>query len=192
MGGVFASGASGAGNPSVWRDDITVGLVWQMENLGFGNRAQVRERRAEQRQLVLELFRIQDQVAAEIARAHAQLVSASSRVATAEQGVQEAWLAYEGSLENLGKVERIGQTDVQVRRVFEVIDALRALSEAFDSYFVSVQDYNRAQFRLYRALGTPAGILVCERTPGPILPVDTNRPPQLAPVCAPDACRQYP
>jgi outer membrane protein TolC len=186
MAGVFGSGAHGMGNPWVGREDVSVGLVWEMQNLGFGNRALVRERRAQQQQAVVELFRIQDLVAAEIARAHAQVKSSANRVAITERGLEAARLAYDGSREELGKVAKIGAVQVQVRRVFEVIDALRTLSNAYESYFQSVQDYNRAQFRLYRALGFTAGVLACERTPGPLLPVDTTRPPQMAPVCAPE------
>jgi len=77
---------------------------------------------------------------------------------------------------------------VLTKRAFEVVDALRALLRAYDSYFLSVNDYNRAQFRLYRALGYPAEVLACERSPGPLLPVDTSRPPQMAPVCPADPC----
>jgi outer membrane protein TolC len=186
--GVFASGAHGAGNPTSERDDVSAGLVWQLQNFGFGNRALVRERRAEQQQFLAELFRIQDRVAAEVARAHGQLRSAASRVNTAELGVEEARLAYEGSLGELGKIVHEGNLDILVRRTFEVIDALRSLSRAYNAYFLAVGDYNRAQFRLNRALGYAAGILVCEQTPGQVLAVDVSRPPQMAPVCAPDPC----
>jgi hypothetical protein len=148
----------------------------------------VRARRAEQQQLLVELFRIQDQVAAEIARAHVQVRSADARVSSAERGLQEAGLAYEGSLAEVGKVQHTGKVDVVVRRAFEVIDALRSLSTAYDTYFQSINDDNRAQFQLYRSLGCPAEILTCERAPGSILPVDSTRPAQMAPVCAPDPC----
>jgi outer membrane protein TolC len=188
MGGVFSPGANGAGNPAQGREDISVGLVWELKNLGFGNRALVRESRAQQQQLLVELFRIQDMVAAEIARAHVQVLSANTRVTSADSGLREAALAYEGSVGELGKVARKGEVTVVVRRAFEVIDALRSLSRAYGIYFASINDYNRAQFRLYRAVGCPAEILTCERTPGPNLPVDTTRPPQMAPVCAPDVC----
>ena len=192
MGGVFGSGAHGAGNPWLAREDVSVGLVWELKNLGLGNRALVRERQGEQQQLLVELFRIQDQVAAEIARAHVQVRSAASRVTSAESGLREAGLAYDGSVGELGKVERAGDVEVLVRRAFEVIDALRSLSTAYDTYFLSINDYNRAQFQLYRSLGCPAEILTCERAPGPIQPVDTSRPPQMAPVCAPDPCPRPP
>jgi outer membrane protein TolC len=188
MGGVFGSGVHGAGNPWSARDDVGVGLYWGLDNLGLGNRTLVRERRAEQQQLLVELFRIQDLVAAEVARAHASLQSASVRVETAAAGLKEAQLAYAGSLEELGKVTQLGDTKVLTRRAFEVVDALRALLRAYDNYFLSVNDYNRVQFRLYRALGYPAGILACERSLEPIVPVNTARPPQMAPVCAPAPC----
>jgi outer membrane protein TolC len=188
MGGVFASGAHGDANPTGARDDVGVELVWGLDNLGLGNRALVRERRAEQRQVLVELFRLQDIVAAEIARAHAGVQSAGVRVEKAETGLQEAQLAYTGTVEELGKITQVEDVKILTRRTFEVIDALRALLRAYDNYFLSVNDYNRAQFRLFRALGYPAGILACERSPGPIVPVDTTRPPQMAPVCAPDPC----
>jgi outer membrane protein TolC len=185
MAGIFGSGANGAGNPWQPRDDISVGLVWELQNLGLGNRAMVRERRAQQQQLLVELFRIQDRVAAEVARAQGQLQSAAGRVAAAELGLNEARLAYDGSLAELGKLDRAGNIDVIVRRAFEVIDALRALSKAYDTYFTSSNDYNRAEFRLYRALGYPAQIVTSDRPVGPILPIDFTRPAQMAPVCAP-------
>ncbi len=183
--GVFGSGAHGAGNPWLARDDVSVGLVWELQNLGLGNRALVRERRAEQQQLLVELFRTQDLVAAEVARAHGQLRSAAARFTTAGQGLEEARLAYEGSLAELDKIDRAGAISVVIRRAFEVIDALRSLSRAYDTYFAAAGDYNRAQFRLYRALGYPAQIVACERPPGPVVPVDLTRPPQMAPVCNP-------
>jgi len=186
--GIFGSGAAGTGNPWVGRDDVSVGLVWQAQNLGFGNRALVRERRAEQQQLLVELFRIQDQVAAEIARAHSQLTSANVRVSTAERGLQDAQLAYAESVAQLGRIAKVGAAQLQVRRAFEVIDALKSLSQIFDNYFVAVNDYNRAEFRLFRALGYPPQTLASNVSAGPTLPVNTARPPQMAPVCIPAPC----
>jgi outer membrane protein TolC len=191
MAGVYASGAHGAGNPTSARDDVSVELVWVLDNLGFGNRALVRERKAEQQQLLVELFRLQDLVAGDVARAHAALVSAAGRSEVAARGLQEAQASYTGSLNELGKITKFEDVKVLVRREFEVVDALRALLRAYNNYFVSVNDYNRAQFRLYWAMGYPAEILQCEHSPGPILPVDTARPPQMAPVCPSDPCPDH-
>jgi outer membrane protein TolC len=188
MAGVFGSGVSGAGNPWGARDDVSVGLYWTLDNMGLGNRALVRQRQAEQRRVLVDLFRIQDLVAADVARAHAALASGAARSETAAKGLQEAQLSYSRSREELGKLTKVGDVQVLTRRAFEVVDALQALHRAYDNYFVSVNDYNRAQFQLYRALGYPAEALECERPVGPLLPVDTARPSQMAPVCPSDAC----
>lgn len=188
MGGVFGSGLNGTGNPWMGRADVSAGLVWEMENFGLGNRARVRERRAQQQQVTLELFHLQDRIAAEIARAHTQVQSSANRILIAERGVREAQAAYEGSISELGKVAKVGAISVQVRREFEVIEALKKLFSAYDSFLQNINNYNRAQFRLFRALGYPAGVLACERPAGPEVPVDTTRPPSLAPVCPAPAC----
>ncbi len=182
--GLFASGAHGNGNPTMARSDVGVELLWTVENLGFGNRALVRERRAEQQQLLVELFRRQDLVAAEVVRAHVAVKSAGTRAARAESGLQEAQRAYADSLAELGKTTQVGDGRVLTRRAFEVVDALLALRRAYDAYYQAANDYNRAQFQLYRALGYPAAALACGQVPGGVLPVDTTRPPLMAPVGA--------
>jgi outer membrane protein TolC len=190
MGGIFASGAHGDANPTLAREDLSVGLVWGLDGLGLGNRALVRERRAEQHQALIELFRIQDQVAGDVARAWAQLESASSRIPLAENGLLEAQKAYAGSIEGLGKVVPLGDTKVILKRTLDVVDSIQSLARAYDDIFESVADYNTAQFRLYRAVGYPAWNLSCGSCLWEILPVDTRRPACLPPVCAPDPCSQ--
>jgi outer membrane protein TolC len=131
-------------------------------------------------------------VAADVVRAHASLKAALTRSETAATGLREAQETYTGALEELGKVTKAGDVKILTRRAFEVIDALRALLRAYDNYFISVNDYNRAQFRLYRALGYPADILACGHSAGPVLPVDTSRPPQMTPVCPSNPCPHQP
>jgi hypothetical protein len=86
----------------------------------------------------------------------------------------------------MGKIMQVGDVKILTRRVFEVVDALRALLHAYDNYFLTVNDYNRAQFQLYRALGYPASILACNHAPGEIPPPDPASPSQVAPVGAPE------
>ncbi len=188
MGGVFGSGVNGQGNSWVGRNDASAQLLWEMRNLGFGNRALIRERAAQQQQSLLELYRIQDFVAAETARAHAQLQSAVVRVGKAETGVKEAQINFAGNVKGLSETTRFGDLLVLVKRPQEAVAALQQLARAYDNYFTSANDYNRAQFRLYRALGYPASILACERPAGEAIPIDTTRPPQMAPVYAPEPC----
>ena len=71
---------------------------------------------------------------------------------------------------------------VLVNRPQEAVFALQLLNTAFNEYFTTVADYNRAQFELFHALGYPANEVAAVRNPGPGLPVDLNRPAFLPPV----------
>lgn len=139
--------------------------VWEVKHLGFGNTGLVRERRGQQQQALVEFFRIQDLVAAQVADSHAELEAAYVRTAQAEVGLKSAL------------------------RPQEVVAALQQLDQAYRNYFLAVQDYNRAQFRLFHDIDFNAQILACDRQPGPPLPADTSRPPPMAPACAPEPCR---
>ena len=98
MGGAFGSSTNGSSAPGQFRNDVNVQMFWGLENLGFGNRALIRERTAEQQQQLLELFRVQDTVAAEIASAHAQLAAATARVPQAESEVRQAQISFAGNM----------------------------------------------------------------------------------------------
>jgi outer membrane protein TolC len=189
MGGVFGSDLNGHGNPWTGRFDPSVQVVWELRNLGLGNRALVRERRAETEQANIELFRIQDRVAAEVAQADAQMQSAATRIGRAEAGLKEAQINFAGNFRGISETSRFGDVLTLVIRPQEAVASLDQLARAYDNYFLAVNDYNRAQFRLFRAMGYPANLLSCERSPGPIQPVDTTRPIQMAPVCAPEPCQ---
>ncbi len=78
-GGVYATGGDSLNHWS-GRSDWDAEVVWQFKNLGLGNRGLVTQRRGERRQALVELFRIQDLVAAEVTQAHAQVEAAAVRV----------------------------------------------------------------------------------------------------------------
>lgn len=118
--------------------------MWGLNNLGFGNRGLIRERQAEQEQTVIELFRTQDNVAAEIADVYAQLQAAARRVVEAEAGVRQAQLSFAGNLRGMSQTTRFGDVLVLVNRPQEVVAALQQLATSYDNYFISVNDYNRA------------------------------------------------
>ena len=138
------------------RNSIDVQVLWELKNLGLGNRAAVREQRAENELAVLELFRTQDRVAAEIVQAHAQARRAANRVHDAEEGLREARITAEKNLEGFSQTRRVGETLTLVFRPQEVVATITALDLAYQDYYGAIADANRAQFRLYRALGHPA------------------------------------
>src|SRR5262249_24313251 len=139
------------------RSDFDIQLLWQLENLGFGNRARVNERRAENQLAVLELFRSQDRVAAEVAQALAQVRSAADRLGDAHSELKFATNSLKQNLEGAKEFKRLqGNIYLLVIRPQEVAAAIQALTQAYKDYFGAVTDYDRAQFRLYHALGHPA------------------------------------
>ncbi len=194
--GYLGAGAYGTGSSSLngWsgRSDWDAEVVWQFKNLGFGNRGLVTQRQGEQRQAMVELFRNQDLIAAEVAQTHAQVAAAAIRVARAEAGLKAALLSYEGNLKGLSETVRAGELLQLVNRPQEVVAALQQLQQAYINYFTSANDYCRAEFRLFRALGYPAMGLACGDSFGPQVPVEGSRPPQMAPVHAPEPCRDCP
>jgi hypothetical protein len=118
--------------------------------------ARVKERQAENQIALLEHFRLQDRVAAGIAQAHAQVQSAADRMIDAESGLKDAVDSVDKNFQGLNQTRRAGELIILMIRPQEVIAAVQTLSQAYGDYYGAVADYNRAQFRLYRALGYPA------------------------------------
>jgi len=171
--GTLAAGVFGAGRNDDLshfgaRSDFDLQILWELQNLGFGNKARVDERRAENRLSVLELMRLQDRIAAEVAQAHAQAVAAAGRVIEAESGLKESLDSVEKNFEGLNQTKRLGgDVILLVIRPQEVVAAIQALAAAYADYYVAVGDANRAQFRLYRALGHPAKQILQPEAPCP-------------------------
>jgi outer membrane protein TolC len=159
-GGVYGGGRNDNMSNFSARSDFDLQVLWEFQNLGFGNRARVRERRAENQVSILELFRLQDRVAAEVAQAHAQVISADARAAEAEKELKDALESMEKNFEGLSQTKRLGgDVLILVIRPAEVLAAVQALAQAYTDYYSAVADANRAQFRLYRALGHPAELI---------------------------------
>ena len=182
--------ANRTGNDPTWtgRSDWDAQVVWELHNLGAGNSGLVHQRQGEQRQAMVELFRIQDQVAAEVAQAVAQVEAATARIKDAEYGLAAAEESFAGNLKGISETIQVGGQLQLVIRPQEVTAALLQLQQAYGNYYSSVNDYNRAEFRLYHALGYPAQQITCNNAWGDPQPVDNNCPPQMATVAA----RTYP
>ena len=157
--GVYGAGSNTPLGSFAGRFDIDAQLLWEFQALGLGNRAIVRERTAEYQAATLDLFRTQDRVAAEVVQAYAQVRAAAERLNEADPALREAIILVERSLEGLGQTRRVGDAILLVIRPQEAVASIQALAQANTDFFAAVADYNRAQFRLYRALGHPAQCL---------------------------------
>jgi outer membrane protein TolC len=186
--GVYSAGTNGDTGSATARSDWDLQVLWQLDNLGFGNVARTRQRDSEHRAAILELFREQDRVAADVARAYAQTRQAARRVKISEQQVTLAVDSYEKNLVGLGQIRRAGELIQTIVRPQEVIAAVQSLAQAYADYFRAVADSNRAQFRLYRAMGQPAQVLDQRmENPAPLPAPPSGAPAPPAPPASPPA-----
>lgn len=153
------------------RQDTDVNLYWELQNFGLGDRAIARARAAEQRTATFERIRAQDRVAAEVAAAYEESAAAEERLRENEVALKSALDSLRLNLDNI----REGAGLPRATRPIEVLQPIQALAQARGDYLEAALDFNRAQFRLYRALGWPANL------PGPTLPPPPGPAPLLAP-----------
>jgi outer membrane protein TolC len=182
QGGIFGIGPNTSLNQWNGRDDISIQLLWQLQNMGLGNLARIKQQRGRESQAIVDLFKTQDRVAEEVNQAHARLQSAAARVFQADRALRTGFITVNGSIEGLKQTSRFGDVLVLITRPQEAIYAVELLKRALDEYFTTVADYNRAQFELFHALGYPAQEVAQVRPPGEIVPVETARPAYLPPV----------
>jgi outer membrane protein TolC len=180
--GIFALGPNSSMNQWVGRDDISVQVMWQLQNLGFGNLAQIKVQRGKESLAIIDLFEAQDRVAEEVNQAQARVQSAAVRVVQADRALRTGIITLNGTVEGMEHTSRFGVVLVPISRPQEAVYALQLLMQAFDEYYTTVADYNRAQFELFHALGYPASELALLRPPGEVTPVNTERPGYLPPV----------
>jgi outer membrane protein TolC len=175
--GLFGGGLNG--NMGGWgpRQDYDLQVLWELQNMGFGNRALVREKQSDHRLAVLEVMRVQDRVAAEVVQAHLQLDTSTARLRDAEDELQSAQRSLVENFIGLKQTRPSGELPTLIARPQEVVAAVQALAQAYSDYYSAVADYNRAQFRLYRAVGNPGAALAGQ--------VAGTPPPAPAPPAAP-------
>ncbi len=150
--GYFGGGANSSVGNGGLRSDFDLQVLWQLDNLGFGNLGRVHQREAESRVAAVNLFRIQDRVAAEVAQAYAQAQLAGRRVDLAQKEVRLALDSADKNLAALSQTKRVGNVVQTIVRPQEAIAAVQALAQAYNDYYGAVADSNRAQFRLSSGL----------------------------------------
>src|SRR5581483_8624667 len=122
----------------------------------------IRQRRADRDLASIELTRTVFRVRSEVAQAVARLQTARVRVAETEEQVRQAVESADKNVVGLRETARpAGELLRLVVRPQEVVQAIDALSVAYQQYSQAVNEYNTAQFDLYRALGRPAQWVTC-------------------------------
>ena len=180
--GIFGLGPNSSLNQWRGREDVSLQLMWQLEGFGIGNLGRIKQQRGNESRSIIELRRTQDMVAADLTRAQARVQSAAARVLQADRALRTGIITFNGHLEGLGQTRRLENVLVLTFRPQEAVYSLDLLSLAFNEYFTTVAEYNRAQFDLFHSLGYPASEVARLRLPGEVKPVDTTRPAYLPPV----------
>lgn len=148
-GGGFGGGQNaffGAFGP---RSEFGASMFWELQSLGFTDLAIYRRRRAEREQANLTLIQVETQVAADVSAAYALLQASIRQVAESRETVLEAVDSLKLNFIDM----REGAMLPRATRPIEVLQPIQALAQGRTDYLESVLSYNRAQFRLKRAVG---------------------------------------
>jgi outer membrane protein TolC len=165
--GVFGGGTNSNLNNWGLREDYDLQVLWELQSFGLANRALVKQRQSDHQLALLELFRTQDRIAAEVAQAHAQVVMAAKRLQAAERETKAAFTLVEENREGFRQTRKVGEVPLLIVRAQEVLAAIQTLALAYNDYYGAVADFNRAQFRLYRAIGNASAAVggLCSSPP---------------------------
>ena len=150
-GGGFGGGANEFFGNFGTRIDIAASLFWELQNLGFGDLAIMHRRRAEHETAYLQLLKTEAQVAADVVAAYEFRQASNLQIKESSETVTEALASLRLNFINI----RLGAELPGATRPIEVLQPIQALAQARIEYLESVLSYNRAQFRLNRAIGRP-------------------------------------
>jgi len=151
-GGGFGGGQNGFFGNFGSRGDAAVSLFWEVQNLGFTDHAMIRRSKADQETATLRLIKVENQVAADVTIAYKSRLAATHRMARAAPAVTKG---LESLRLNMINIQR-GAGLPGATRPIEVLQPIQALAQARADYLNAVLTYNRAQYRLFRAIGQPA------------------------------------
>lgn len=128
------------------RTDFDAFAVWSLENLGLGNLALQRQRRAEVGQAEAELVWAIDRVRREVAEAFGLTAARRQEMAAARRRVETAGQAFRLDLNRSRNLEG---------RPIEVLNSANLLAAARQDLIRATVGYNQAEFQLFVALGQP-------------------------------------
>jgi len=152
------------------RSDFDVSLVWKLQNLGWGNRLDIRAQESLARQASMRQLQVQDQVVTQVVQANEAVLGWGDRLGTTRSAL------FDSASRPTGPVfEAIRQNFTRIReepktRPLEVLDSIRSLSDLLETYGQTMTDYERARFRLMIALGMPPDEIINR--------IATQAPPQ--------------
>jgi outer membrane protein TolC len=166
-GGAFGGGSDIAASQGLprfgdisGRTDLDVALYWSLRNLGVGNKALIDAARARLKASQFQELDVLDTVRQEVVAAYVQALSWLAQVNWHAQAVRSGEMA---AKEDLIRVR--GREALPI----ELLDSLRQVIEARRDYLIAIIGYNRAEVRLYVALGNPPADTLARPVPAELL-----------------------
>ena len=155
------------------RGDGLAQAIWELHNLGAGDVARARERRARYTEATQHVLEVQAQVAAEVTAAVKDVRARQRALTHAQQAVtqaEETWKRLYGGSFGMNTRERRYDP-------LEPLIAEQQVAVVRSQYVHEVIEYNKSQFRLYTALGQPPSEALPGATALPLtVPVEPPRP----------------
>jgi outer membrane protein TolC len=175
----YTAGAFGGGSNLVkpelgnfaGRTDFDVRAFWTFQNLGLGNLSLQKRRWAQVGQAVGERSRAIAAIRSEVGAAYAGVSAARQQIDITTRQLASAEAGFREDL------QRIRNT---VARPIEVVNSLQLLNQARIARIRAVTDYNKAEFRLFVALGSPPPLGGPPDAPLPPAPIAAPLLPPLA------------
>lgn len=150
-GGVFGAGRNSFIGDTSSQEDILLNLNWELRNFGFGNAAQIRERRAQLDASLSEVAQTQAVITAQVTEAARLAAARFDTLDAAQKAVIQVEELYRKLLASsfgmLGPKETYD--------ALEPLLAIQEISRSRNNYLNEVIEFNRAQFELYMAIGEP-------------------------------------
>jgi outer membrane protein TolC len=146
------------------RSDLDAVMYWSLRNLGVGNKALVDAARSRLRTSQFQQLDVLDAVREEVVAAYVQALSWLAQVSRHADAVRTGEQALK---EDLIRVR--GREGLPI----ELLDSLRQVTDARRDYLNAIVGYNRAEIRLYVALGNPPADMLARPVPDELL-----RPPE--------------
>lgn len=128
------------------RDDLSLMLYWQFDQLGFANRGRVDQKRSQLRQVEYQRDQLRDEIVAEVREAYARVTSFREQMELAAEAAERAERAYALNRDRIYENEGLP---------LEALQAMQALADIQLMQLEAMVGYSQSQIALHTALGNP-------------------------------------
>lgn len=148
------------------RTDFDARLYWTVQNFGLGNLALIKNRRGGVGVALGDRAREVASVRSQVSAAYGRVISARDRIGLTTRQVASAEVGYR---------EDVTRLENTVGRPLEAVNSLSLLNRARVDRVRAVTEYNKAEFALFVALGSPPPL--GETADQPLAPAPIASPP---------------